>query len=226
MGPYRLAFAESLLRVADWRASMMRGSTMSVRLEGCGTTPLSGYLKALGVMRIVSQQLDSSVQGAWRGDRFILAGSLEEVGLSDFLLREYRPTPIVAPWNGGSGFNPNDDKSALDAILAAEEDNRFKPYVSVIREILSWPEIPLPPDTVGRLLGSLEAEAEKKGESKEGDKIRALAAEIRAFPPGSGPMAFPTEKKQLESAVESQGERMPFKNLRNGEWPSKKASTS
>ena len=111
----------------------------------------------------------------------------------------------MAPWNGGSGFNPNDDKSALDAILAAEKDDRFKPYVSVIREILSWSEIPSPPDTVGRLLGSLEVEAGKKGESKEGDKIRALAEEIRAFPPGSDPMAFPTEKKQLESAVESQG---------------------
>ncbi|MGI6792292.1 type I-G CRISPR-associated protein Cas8g1/Csx17 [Aminivibrio sp.] len=177
---------------------------MSVRLEGCGITPLSGYLKALGVMRIVSQQLEPSVQGAWRGDCFILAGSLEEDSLSDFLLKEYSPTPIVAPWNGGSGFNPNDDKSALNAILALKGD-RFKPYVSVIREILSWPEIPSPPDTVEKLLDSLEAEAGRKGETKEGDKIRALAAEIRAFPPGSDPTVFPTEKKQLEKAIESLG---------------------
>jgi len=177
---------------------------MSVRLGGCGITPLSGYLKALGVMRIVSLQFDSSVQGAWRGDRFILAGSLEEDDLADFLIKKYCPTPIVAPWNGGSGFNPNDDKSALDTILTTD-DERFKPYASVVREILSWPEIPSPPDTVEKLLEALGAEQRKKGDTKEGDKIRTLVAEISTFPSENYLRSFPTEKKQLETAVESLG---------------------
>lgn len=188
---------------------------MNVRLEGCGITPLSGYLKALGVMRIVSQQLEPSIQGAWSGNCFILSGPLDEDGLSDFLLKEYSPTPIVAPWNGGSGFNPNDDKRALNAILALE-DERFTPYISVIREILSWPEIPSPPDTVKTLLGSLEEEASKKGDTKKGNEIRALAAEIRAFPLEGDPMPFPTEKKKLETALKSLGGKDALKN--SSQW--------
>ncbi len=188
---------------------------MNIRLEGCGITPLSGYLKALGVMRIVSQQLEPSIQGAWRGDCFILVGALDEEGLLDFLLKEYSPTPIVAPWNGGSGFSPNDDKKALNAILALE-DERFKPYISVIQEILSWPEIPSPPNTVEKLLSSLEKDAGKKGDTKKGDEIRALAAEIRAFPLGSDPMPFPTDKEKLKTVLKSLGGKDALKS--SSQW--------
>ncbi|MBZ0115438.1 MAG: type I-U CRISPR-associated protein Csx17, partial [Sandaracinaceae bacterium] len=31
----------------------------------------------------------------------------------------YRPTPIVAPWNGGSGFYPKDNRTAIDAIAGS-----------------------------------------------------------------------------------------------------------
>ena len=75
-----------------------------ILLAGCTPTPLANYLKALGVFRLVAEQKDPGVKACWRGERFALATRLSSGGLKRFLLDEYRPTPILAPWNGGSGF--------------------------------------------------------------------------------------------------------------------------
>lgn len=79
-----------------------------VRLEGCRTTPLASYLKALGVLRIVSEQADHEARGWWSGSTFHLDSQLDAAGVKEFFLREYRPTPVLGPWNGGSGFYPKD----------------------------------------------------------------------------------------------------------------------
>ncbi|MGC9036201.1 MAG: type I-G CRISPR-associated protein Cas8g1/Csx17, partial [Verrucomicrobiia bacterium] len=81
-------------------------------LNGCSPTPIAFYLKALGVLRLVSEQKDPTAKGCWQRDRFVLYTKLTEKELLDFFLYEYEPTPIVAPWNGGSGFYPKDKKSA------------------------------------------------------------------------------------------------------------------
>lgn len=81
-----------------------------IRMRGCAPEPLIHYLKALGILRLVAEQLDSKARAAWRGDTFILETSVTEGELVDFFLNEYRPTPIVAPWNGSSGFYPKDEK--------------------------------------------------------------------------------------------------------------------
>ena len=36
-------------------------------LGGCAPAPLAHYLKALGILRLVSEQADSSARGFWRG---------------------------------------------------------------------------------------------------------------------------------------------------------------
>ena len=80
------------------------------RLDGCAPTPLAHYLKALGVLRLVSEQADRDARAWWDGDRFRLATSLRQDQLSEFFLTHYSPTPMLAPWNGASGFFKTWDK--------------------------------------------------------------------------------------------------------------------
>ncbi|SRR6266567_3935569 len=78
-----------------------------VRLHGCSPTPLAHYLKALGVLRLLSEQLPPGTprpRGAWIGETFVLHTTLDRAAVELFFLHDYRPTPILAPWNGGSGF--------------------------------------------------------------------------------------------------------------------------
>jgi CRISPR-associated protein Csx17 len=100
-------------------------------LEGCAPSPLAHYLKALGVLRLVAAQADPSARGFWRDDRFHLVTRLGQAELLDFFLHRYAPTPLVAPWNGGSGFYPKDNKDGIDAIAAGHAE-RFTPYRAVI----------------------------------------------------------------------------------------------
>jgi CRISPR-associated protein Csx17 len=102
-------------------------------LRGCAPDPLIHYLKALGVLRLVAEQLDPEVRGAWRGDAFVLDICKSEVELLDFFLTLYRPTPVVAPWNGGSGFYPKDkNPRVLIAVLERAEAARFDDYRTTI----------------------------------------------------------------------------------------------
>ena len=48
-----------------------------------------------------------------------------------FLLNDYSPTPLVAPWNGGSGFFPKDNQAAINAISESTVD-RFRQYRKLI----------------------------------------------------------------------------------------------
>lgn len=80
------------------------------KLEGCRPEPLAHYLKALGILRLVSEQADPEVRGWWVDDVFRLRTKLNRPELEKFFLEDYRPTPIVAPWNGGSGFYYQEEK--------------------------------------------------------------------------------------------------------------------
>lgn len=78
-------------------------------LDGCAPTPLAHYLKALGILRLVAEQADTEARGWWEGERFRLASRLNRDELEAFFLEQYEPTPLVSPWNKGSGFfYPND----------------------------------------------------------------------------------------------------------------------
>ena len=79
-----------------------------IPLSGCSPTPLASYLKALGVFRLVSEQADPSARGFWRNEAFTLSTTLTREQLADFFLTRYEPTPLIDPWNGGSGFLKND----------------------------------------------------------------------------------------------------------------------
>ena len=80
-------------------------------LSGCSPVPLAHYLKALGVLRIVGQQADTQATAAWHHDALVLHTRCNETDLIRFLVNEYRPTPILSPWNAGSGFYFQEEKS-------------------------------------------------------------------------------------------------------------------
>jgi CRISPR-associated protein Csx17 len=75
-----------------------------IPLAGCTPEPLMSYLKALGVFRIVAEQADPDAHLSWVGGVAHLHTQFDRDGLMAFFLEQYRPTPITAPWNGGSGF--------------------------------------------------------------------------------------------------------------------------
>lgn len=102
-------------------------------LHGCRPEPLAHYLKALGLLRLVAEQADPHARGSWRGDTFVLRTTLSEADLVEFFLNHYTPTPILAPWNGGSGFYDTDQKSGIDAITASTSP-RFSDYRRAIVE--------------------------------------------------------------------------------------------
>lgn len=131
-----------LSEAADALAAAGRGSPderPEIGLRGCRPTPLASYLKALGVLRLVGEQADVEARGWWTDEGFRIATTLTRDELLRFFLERYRPTPILAPWNGGSGFHPKDNQSGIGAVERSGAD-RFSPVrqtIVEIREILS-----------------------------------------------------------------------------------------
>ncbi|MEP0848059.1 MAG: type I-U CRISPR-associated protein Csx17 [Phycisphaerae bacterium] len=105
-----------------------------LELPGCTPEPLMAYLKALGILRLVSEQKDRDARGWWKNDVFWLRSTLDRHALEKFFLEEYRPTPIVAPWAGGSGFFKKDNKAAVTA-LAGSTSTRAALYRTVIQSV-------------------------------------------------------------------------------------------
>jgi len=128
---------------------------------------LAHYLKALGILRLVAEQADPAAAGCWQRDVFTLHSRLDRYALLNFFLNDYRPTPILAPWNGGSGFyfqeeklkekdpltgkrkktgrrtQPTEATRVIDA-LATTTDPRFCQYRAAIlltREVLAGREL-------------------------------------------------------------------------------------
>lgn len=109
--------------------------TYEIKLNGCNPVPLAGYLKALGVLRIISQQVDPKAKGWWANEVFVLESKITKQGLSTFFQEDYQPTPIVGPWGARSGFYPEPSekaaREALDAIAASKLD-RLSPFQNAI----------------------------------------------------------------------------------------------
>ncbi len=111
----------------------MPGSN-TLRLAGCSPTPLAYYLKALGVFRLVAEQADPNAVAWWENETFVIKSTLDYSLLLHFLLETYVPTPIVAPWNGGSGFYLADKENKIAPLKAicATPAGRFSGYKHII----------------------------------------------------------------------------------------------
>ncbi len=106
------------------------------RLSGCAPTPLADYLKALGILRIVSEQLDHEARGYWEGERFVLVSKNTEEELLKFFLERYEPTPVVSPWNKGSGFFADDPVLLPLEASTAARFSRIRAGIHAAREHL------------------------------------------------------------------------------------------
>ncbi len=138
-----------------------------IALKGCTSEPLLSYLSSLAVLRLIFEQKDPGAKGWWENGIFHLESKLDEADLVQFFMSEYAPTPIVAPWNGGSGFYEGDKTEGIVAIRNSTSE-RFALYRNTIDRIYSFSEMPPIGLTIGKILGILEQEAEKKkGRSKE-----------------------------------------------------------
>ncbi len=134
----------------------MSDATHDIALRGCTPVPLAHYLKALGVLRIVAEQADNAARGSWEDDVFHLRSTLDRDALTTFILDEYAPTPLVAPWNGGSGFYPKDSQVGIQAVETSPAP-RLVHYADAIlrcREAVSRRELDKAPkeDEKGTLL--------------------------------------------------------------------------
>ena len=110
----------------------MTGEPLALR--GCAPTPLASYLKALGVLRLVSSPAnhvsgaaaDPHARGWWENECFHLRTTLGRDALLHFFLHDYAPSPIIAPWNGRAGFLEGDageTSSRGGAVLMRDVEN-------------------------------------------------------------------------------------------------------
>jgi len=93
----------------------------TLTLSGCAPVPLAHYLKALGILRLVAESAsgDPTAKAAWHEDHFQLTSRFSKKELISFFIRDYEPTPVLAPWNGGSGFYKKDNSESITAIAAS-----------------------------------------------------------------------------------------------------------
>ncbi|MFW6191263.1 MAG: type I-U CRISPR-associated protein Csx17 [Thiohalospira sp.] len=162
-----------------------------VPLPGCGPIPLAGYLKALGLLRLVAEQADPAARGYWEDEQFILCSRLDAAGLRQFLLEEYQPTPLLAPWGARSGFYPGSAESGarkvLESILETESE-RLGPYrkaIDSIKELLEehgFEEKPSDDERKLQLMRLCRAELDEELVQWL-DACFTLTAEWRRFPP-------------------------------------------
>lgn len=136
-------------------------------LAGCRPEPLGSYLKALGVLRLVSEQLDPAVTGRWSNDQFVLGTEKSIDEIADFFLDDYCPTPLVAPWNGRSGFRLDANRPSEQRLqfFEAIEDERLHAFRTTIQ--------------AGRKVYDL---AEKNGWDTKKDKEKWVEACRASFP--------------------------------------------
>ena len=160
-------------------------------LSGCAPAPLANYLKALAILRLVSEQADPGARGWWEGERFRLATKLSREELERFFLVDYAPTPILAPWGKGSGFYQQADP-ALSAIEASSA-KRFAPFragIAAARGLLDAIQ------AADMQLRAVKARATIRGQSKaEKEKIIASEDYKRDF--GIADRLFKTLKAEL-----------------------------
>lgn len=141
-------------------------------LGGCTPTPLAHYLKALGILRLVAEQKDPKAAGRWQGEQFVLRTVLTREELERFFQEEYRPTPVLSPWNGRAGYLEGDDGDSSQrtgAVLLRDFRNSQCERLQNYRELISALDAIEPIKEMNGIRAQKKAkDAEKKQKQKEG----------------------------------------------------------
>jgi CRISPR-associated protein Csx17 len=104
-------------------------------LPGLRPEPLASYLAGLGLFRVIGEQADENATAAWNQDTLEITTTVEDI--PGWLAEEYRPTPVLSPWNNGSGFGPK-DKEPLRRISELREHP--SPRLAAFRDAISLAE--------------------------------------------------------------------------------------
>ncbi|MBS1836871.1 MAG: type I-U CRISPR-associated protein Csx17 [Actinobacteria bacterium] len=99
--------------------------------------PLSSYLAAVGLLRVVAVQLDASVTGRWAGERFVLDG-IDDEGLLRFLVDDFEPSPVFSPWNKEGDPTQNKTTREQLSLITTSTSSRFQKYRSTVN---AWENI-------------------------------------------------------------------------------------
>ena len=130
--------------LASFIQGSLGGATMTPKrltLHGCSPTPLASYLKALGVLRLLSSRTNSDVgeppdphvRGWWEDEKFHLWTTLGSCEFIRYFLHDYAPSPVLAPWNGGSGFYRKDNKDGFQPLASKSVAERFRLFSDSIQ---------------------------------------------------------------------------------------------
>jgi CRISPR-associated protein Csx17 len=124
---------------------------------GLRPEPLGSYLAGLGLIRLIGEQADPAATAYWSDGGLIIDTTVAD--LAGWLVSEYVPTPVVSPWNGGSGFGAKDKepKRRLEALLAPTT-----PRLAAFREAIN---------AAGRVMATARAAGWIKPDSSGNEKI-------------------------------------------------------
>jgi CRISPR-associated protein Csx17 len=104
-------------------------------LPGLTPEPLASYLAGLGLIRVLGEQADASATAAWTPTGMVVRTTLPDIFA--WLADEYVPTPVLSPWNGGSGFGAK-DKEPVQRIAAIRRHP--SPRLTPLREAITAAE--------------------------------------------------------------------------------------
>src|SRR6266487_1527746 len=107
-------------------------------LPGLRPEPLASYLGGLGLIRVLGEQADPDATAAWSADALAVTTTVEDIAA--WLADSYVPTPVLSPWNNGSGFGAKDKEPLvrLEALRkhASLRLARFREAITIAEAVV------------------------------------------------------------------------------------------
>jgi CRISPR-associated protein Csx17 len=161
----------------------------TLKLCGCTPEPLGNYLKGLGVFRLIAEQADPHARAWWRDgvlhvvqSKWSGSGSTSvETQCIDWLLRDCRFTPFIAPWQTGAGYlaiGKRDAGGAALTELLKSEHRGAEAFREVFRDFAVSVGISLPGDPSKWL----EAMGQAGADRSDAGLLRLLRNRLHAGP--------------------------------------------
>lgn len=104
-------------------------------LPGLRPEPLASYLAGLGLIRVLGEQADPGAIAAWQPDELTITTQISDI--AEWLANNYVPTPVLSPWNGGSGFGRKDKEPVVRLAAVREHPS---PRLDPLREAIATAE--------------------------------------------------------------------------------------
>jgi CRISPR-associated protein Csx17 len=107
-------------------------------LPGLQPQPLASYLAGLGLFRLIGDQADANATAQWTPDGLVVETSVAD--LAEWLTDRYEPTPVLSPWNGGSGFGAKDvePRKRIERLMADTSPRLagYRAAIAVARDVM------------------------------------------------------------------------------------------